>query len=889
MKRDRLIELDRLLERILDGEQVDQSTLSDHERRMLKRLVEASGAQLPGLDAACGEHAAFASEIAAAMMAGDIEPGTRIGPFSVGKQIGAGGMGVVFEAQRWEGDFEQRVALKLLGGAVADPVLVMMFQRERAMLAQLEHPNIARLIDGGITEERRPWFAMEYVDGQPVHEYANQHRLSIPDRLKLLLQACDALEHAHRRLILHRDIKPSNLLVDPNGMLRLVDFGLGRIFDPDRDSNNETTIAAGRMTPDYASPEQARGEPVTLGSEVYQLGLVLHVLLTGELPYRLSGRTAFEIAKTISEAKIRPPSELWRESQSDERAAGAFRERSEKLRRAVRGDLDNIVLTALARDPQARYATVAEFAGDLRRHLDRLPVRARAATRRYRLARFVQRNKAAVAGTVSFVGLLLASVIVLGVQSRELAAERDRATSESQRAQNETTKARQVRDYLISLFEQASPLNDDGRDITAYELLQQGAESVDTLNEAPAVQAEMLLALALANYKLLDFEQSAELLDRALDRVQNAPSASDADYVDDYAEILMWRGRVAQQQNDHAMAVDYLTRANTLLESVPDRPVLYATSLRNLGITLANERELERAEALFKQALDIYADKPEFEAERYAILNDLGVFYNYIGQPEKALTMFEDLLAYRTESLGEDDPLTLHTKGNLATIAMGAGRRELAVPIFKQLVDDFTELYGAESQEVSRVKYRLGRLALEDGDYERSGELLAEARRTRRLVRGPDDGNLATIISWQAALADQQGNLELAVTHLRDSLAIYDRIRPEPHPSKLELRISLGETLNKLERREQALAAYIQAFDSLEQVSSALGIDLAMSTAEGLTTLARDSLAAGERETAGEALDYARQAAEFASDEERLTSIREKIIQLQASIDQPTH
>jgi len=877
MELDRLNEIDRLFDRILDGESVDQSNLTGPERRILKRLVETADVQLPGLDVALSEHAEFAAEIAAVAAAGDVEAGTRVGPFRLAERIGAGGMGVVFEAWRCEGDFDQRVALKLLGGGAVDPVSARLFQRERSVLAQLEHPNIARLIDGGITQARRPWFAMEYVDGQPINEYASRHRLSIQDRLLLLLQACDAIEYAHRCLILHRDIKPSNLLVDQSGMLRLVDFGLGRVLDPDQASGSETTLAVGRMTPDYASPEQARGEPITLSSEVYQVGLVLHVLLTGQLPYRLSGRTAYEIATTISDAKIRPPSELWRHDQIDAQVADSFRERPDRIARTLRGDLDNIVLTALARDSKTRYATVADLAADLRRYLDRLPVTARAATRRYRFARFVQRNKAAVLGAASFIGLLMASVVVLGLQARQLAEERDKAAAESQRAQVETAKARQVRDYLISLFEEASPLNDGGRDVTAYELLQQGAEAVDKLDDAPEVQAEMMLALALANRNLLEFDRAADLLDRALERLQAMPDAPDADY----AETLMWRGRVATQQNDHAMAMDYLVQAKALLENVPNRPVLYATTLRNLAVTLANEREFERAEATLKQALDVYADKPELEDERYWVINDLATFYNFTRRPDKALPMLADLVAYRVRSLGDAHPDTLHAQGNLAAIAMEAGDLDQARTIFEGLVGRFAALYGEQSQEVARVQYRLGRIALEDGDFDRSSELLASARQIRLLSRGPDDANLATIISWQAALAERQGDLALAVTHLADALEIYDRIRPEPHPSKLELRISLGDTLNRLERRDDALATYALAVESLDEFGSSFGLR----TAEGLISLARDSLAASEPGRANTALEYAQRAAKAATETEQSEVLIEQIRQLRRSID----
>ena len=878
MKVERMIEIDAILDRVLDGKPVDHSSLSQRERELIDRLLEASGANMPGLDSPCGDHEAFASGLATQLSIGDeVTPGMRIGAFKLLERIGSGGMGVVFLAERADGEFDQRVALKLLGGTDHDPTLFQLFQRERALLAQLEHSNIARLIDGGATEHHRPWFAMEYVDGKPLHHYANHHELSIKARIRLFLQACDALDHAHRQLILHRDIKPANLLVSDDGVLRVVDFGLGRVFDPEDRADAETTIGAGRMTPGYASPEQARDDPIGIASEVYQLGLVLHVLLTDQLPYEVEPGSAYEVARTITEASIQRPSERWRNTGSVDAASDSFGDRPDRIRRALRGDLDNIVLTALARDPQARYASVAALAEDLCRHLDRLPIKARAATRRYRLARFIQRHKPAVAGFAAFVSLLLASVIALGLLASQLAAERDRATAESQRAQTETGKARQVRDYLISLFEEASPLNDGGRDISAYDLLQKGTQAIEALDSTPRIQAEMMLALALANRNLLDFDQAARLLDQALIKLEGSSDASSAAI----AEVLMWRGRTAQQQNAFQLAEDALTRATRMLAEEPEHPALYAESLRNLAITRANKREFDRAESLFNQSLDIYADLPGHVSERYWVINDLAAFYIFTGQPDKARPLFEELVEYRTDTLGQAHPETLHAQGNLAAAAMALERLEQARPIYERLEDEYLDLYGADSPQLGQVRYRLGRIALEQGRLDRSSELLADARRTQLLNRGPDDANLATIISWQAAAAERQGNLDLAVTHLQDSLAIYDRIRQGPHPSKLELRISLGETLDRLQRRDESFQAYAQAVPSLEQFGNQFGLK----TAEGLMELARHSLEANEIARANQALEQAARAAASAEQSDSSDRLIRQINQMMASIE----
>ncbi|HKL51389.1 MAG TPA: tetratricopeptide repeat protein, partial [Wenzhouxiangellaceae bacterium] len=321
--------------------------------------------------------------------------------------------------------------------------------------------------------------------------------------------------------------------------------------------------------------------------------------------------------------------------------------------------------------------------------------------------------------------------------------------------------------------------------------------------------------------------------------------------------------------------------ATRMLAEEPEHPALYAESLRNLAITRANKREFDRAESLFNQSLDIYADLPVHVSERYWVINDLAAFYMFTGQTEKARPLFEELVEYRVDTLGEAHPETLHAEGNLAAAAMALDRLDQAQPIYQRLEDRYLDLYGPDSPQLGQVRYRLGRIALEQGELDRSSELLAEARRTQLLNRGPDDANLATIISWQAAVAERQGNLDLAVAHLRDSLGIYDRIRPDPHPSKLELRISIGETLDRLQRREESLAAYAQAVRSLDQFGDQFGLR----TAEGLLELARHSLEANEIARANQALEQAAQAAASAEQSDSSDRLIRQINQMMASIE----
>ncbi|MGB0514138.1 MAG: serine/threonine-protein kinase, partial [Wenzhouxiangellaceae bacterium] len=332
--------IDRALERLLDGKHVDLEAFPPEDRALLDQLLRSARGDLPGLDTPAVTHQALGAALADMLAEQDgIDADARVGPFRIVEQIGAGGMGIVYLARRVDGGFEQRVALKVLADAAPDDAALRLFERERQLLARLEHPGIARLIDGGVTASGRPWFAMEYIDGEPLIDYVEKRALGITGRIHLFLQACDALDHAHRQLILHRDIKPGNLLVTSDGVLKLVDFGLGALLRTERaGQHTDTTLAAGRMTPGYASPEQARGEPVGVASDVFQLGLVLYRLISGCRPYRVDGLSAYQIALAVSDPSIRPPGARWREPDAGQRAI-AFGEPAARLYRRLAGDL----------------------------------------------------------------------------------------------------------------------------------------------------------------------------------------------------------------------------------------------------------------------------------------------------------------------------------------------------------------------------------------------------------------------------------------------------------------------------------------------------------------------------------------------------------------------
>jgi serine/threonine protein kinase len=360
--------------------------------------------------------------------------GRQLGPYQVIEQIGKGGMGEVYRAVRVDDQYRKQVAIKLVRAGNDSPFVVARFRNERQILANLEHHNVARLLDGGATAEGTPYLVMELVEGETINEYCDGHHLNTTQRLKLFLHVCNAVQYAHQRLIVHRDIKPSNILVNSEGVPKLLDFGIAKILNPQAAGPVENTITVFRLlTPGYASPEQIRGEAITTSTDVYSLGVVLYELLSGHAPYGPRSRNAEEIARSVCESDPdRPSAVITRPVGGDEALSpaeiGLMRDGSvQKVRKRLRGDLDNIVLMALRKEPQRRYSSVELFATDIRRHLDNLPVIARGDSRRYRARKFIARNKPAVlAASIVFFTLIVGLAVTLR-EARIARAERARA------------------------------------------------------------------------------------------------------------------------------------------------------------------------------------------------------------------------------------------------------------------------------------------------------------------------------------------------------------------------------------------------------------------------------------------------------------------------------
>ena len=464
----------------------------------------------------------------------------QLGPYRLVRELGRGGMGVVYLAERSDGQFQRQVAVKVLRAGADGGELRRRFLAERQILAALAHPHIAPLLDGG-TEAGAPYLVIEYVDGLPITEYCDQAQLDVAARVRLFVDVCAAVQHAHQNLVLHRDLKPGNVLVTRDGVVKLLDFGIAKLLGPGPAGVEPavTRTAHRLMTPAYASPEQVRGDVLTTASDVYALGLLLYELLTGCAAQRVRGDAPHAVLAAVCEREPTRPSERVLQDEADGARGGlaargdrgddddderdgararaaARRATPERLRRQLRGDLDAIVAMALRKEPERRYASVALLADDVLRHLDGQPVLARRGSTAYRAGKLLRRHRvAAVAGAAVLVALLGGGSAALW-QAGVAARERDRATAALARSQAALRQSEEVGAFLVELFESSDPAQGRTDSLSAHELLRRGEARLERLRAEPLVQARMLEVLGSGHASLGDAARGALLLERAV-------------------------------------------------------------------------------------------------------------------------------------------------------------------------------------------------------------------------------------------------------------------------------------------------------------------------------------------------------------------------------------
>ncbi|MEO0559218.1 MAG: serine/threonine-protein kinase [Bacteroidota bacterium] len=752
----------------------------------------------------------FFADVARQLAPEALAPGSRVGPYRITGALGQGGMGVVYRAERADGQFEREVALKVL--RAGDP---RRFLSERRILARLDHPNIARLYGGGITPDGRPYFALELVNGLPITEYAARHQLDVEARLALFAQVCEAVQYAHRRLVVHRDIKPSNVMVTPEGTPMLLDFGVAKLVAETEDGLTLTGVAP--LTPAYAAPEQVRGEAVTTATDVYALGVLLYELLTGRRPYRLADRARAAMERAILETEPTRPSAVVTEP-AGEADTTTLPVPPPQLARRLAGDLDQIVLKALRKDPGDRYGSADALERDLSRHLEGLPIEARPASAAYRLRRFIRRHRAGVLASALGVLLLVGWAITATVQNQRVAAERDRAEA--------------LNDVLVGLFESPDPTTGGDRELTVSAFL---ASSTDRLQrdlaDRPALQAELLSVVASSHLGLGDPIRADSVAALAAEAGRELAPGTHARTL-----ARSWYAWTRTYQGDYETS-EQIYRELLTEASVEDRPDV----LNDFGIVLGEMGEAKEARrhlrAAIRQFRALVRRDPARRADLASALDNLASSFEAEQTParlDSAWVLQQEAVAIKAEVYGADHPQVAEAMSELAGLAATRGEQATADSLYERSVSTLEPAYGSEHPTVATVLNNWALRRANAGDADGAEPLYRRALAIREAVYGRESESVAGTLQNLAALLTQVPGRET------DALALFDRaeeiyasVMPEGHYLRAFPAAGRAGPLRALGRADEAVR---DASRALAMLTEALGAE------HGVTLSARGIL-----------------------------------------------
>jgi len=740
--------------------------------------------------------------------------GERIGPYRIVRSLGRGGMGEVFLAERADEQFQQQVAIKLVRRGLLSRHVQGRLKLERQILATLDHPNIARLFDGGTTTDGTPYIVMEYVDGEPIDIYCDSRCLSVEQRLQLFKVICSAVHRAHQNLIVHRDLKPSNILVARDGTPKLLDFGIAKMLD-DRQMMHTMAVTQADyrvLTPDHASPEQIRGDPITTASDTYVLGVVLYELLCGCKPFTLKGNRLGDLERSICEETPPLPSMV---VQAREDAAGIARQHGTtpaRLRRELAGDLDNIVLLAMRKEPERRYSSVEQFAADIDRYLQGMPVIARADAWSYRAGKFLKRHALVTGLAAAFVALLIGFSITTYVQSARIAQERDLAQAERARAQTAQQRAEFVSTFLIDSFQLADPSHALGEKVTAREILDNGAARIGKeLSAQPDLQATLLDTIGTV-YLGLDLPADAQPL------IEQGLAVRRRLFGEQHLDVARSRyslSRVYEKKGDlvkaERQALDSLA-INTQLTG-PDS-LETAGSLCRLGVLQHAKGDRSGAERNLNECLRIRVARLGRNHEDITVpLDNLARLAQDRRDFATAEQMYREALRIDLRTRGKDHPQYIRHLHNLATALHDSGDLDGAEPLFREVVAQCQRILGPDHSETLDASSSLGRLLEDRGRFDEAQQIYATALAASRKAHPDPHVEVANLLFDLGRLAILRKQYAEAEQRLREALQIYTVTLPPTHGYTDGALTMLGRTLLEMNRAQEAEAALRRALD----------------------------------------------------------------------------
>ncbi len=715
-------------------------------------------------------------------------------------EIGRGGMGVVWLAERDDQQFQQRVAIKVIKRGMDTEEITRRFAQERQILASLNHPHIARLIDGGETADGRPWLALEYVEGKRLDRYCESYSLDLTARLDLFCAICAAVQYAHQHLVIHRDLKPGNIMVVEDGTPKLLDFGIAKLFDPEDDTGKVTATGQPVMTLEYASPEQVRGVRVTTASDVYSLGVILYELLTDQRPYDLTNHPLHEKMQIVCETEPRKPSHT------------EVTKVTERWSRKLAGDLDSITLKALRKEPERRYVSAAELMDDIQRYLSGLPVRASRDTFFYRTAKFIRRNKTFVAATAIVVLSLLTGIIVAAWQARV-------ARTQAVIAQQERDKARRINEFLRTTFSYANPIltnpgHGKGPDARLVDALRYAEEQIDEKFRAePDIRGELHLTLGHIWRARGELESAAARFRAALELFRQLYGERHPRTI----KILYHLGVVeGYKTGDLAATITVLRQAVEMMRQSDPQNKDFPQMLKDLGETLGEAGNFTEAESLILEAREAFhklAGTEDHYDVAYTFCR-LGNLYLDKGELDRAQAYYHEYLErLRRLPVKHEAGEALY---NLGVIDYTRGNYQEAEKSLHEADKLFSQYLGADYPQIAEFLYYLASIHCRQKDYARAE---AEARRALEISRqklGPEHPRMVISLGLLSKVLISAGKPDRAAPYLREALE-KQQVAPTRSSGRWSRTASIvGECLTLLKRYKQAERKLLESYNGCE-------------------------------------------------------------------------
>jgi serine/threonine protein kinase/tetratricopeptide (TPR) repeat protein len=746
--------------------------------------------------------------------------GKKIGAYRIVREIGQGGMAVVYLGERDDQNFRKQVAIKMVKPGIDTEQILHRFRNERQTLAALDHSNIVKLLDGGSSEDGLPYLVMEYVEGLPIDQYCDQNKLSIDDRLRLFRQVCSAVQYAHENLVIHRDLKPGNILIAKGGVPRLLDFGIAKLLNPECFQTPLVTRTDWRpMTPEYASPEQIRGQAITTASDVYSLGALLFELLTGHRPYRATSQSLLEMERLVCETEPEKPSAVVQASQTKAKLARdgdagnvlAAESMSNEcglqpveLQRRLRGDLDTITLKAIEKDPSRRYATASELSADIGRHLAHEPVLARPASARYRAGKYIRRHPVGVTVAAGVVLLLAGFAAMQTFQLRRITRERDRANW--------------VTGFMEGMFKVSDPSEARGNSITAREILDKASTDITTAPaQDPELQAQMMHVMGDVYKNLGLFPRAQSLYERSAEirrRILGPENSDTLRSVDDLAWILNQEGHFADAEKLQRQTV--ATRRRVFGTQNLDT----LKSISNLAWTLDREGNYAEAERLEREVLDIRRRVLKIEDDRETALTmgNLAATLGHEGHYPESEKLKRETLDIRRRILGPEHQETLTAMNNLAATFQLEGRYAEAENLQRETLNTQRRILGSEHPDTLRSINNLAHTLVMEGHLAEAEPLQREALATKQRVLGLEHQDTLWAMNSLAWTLQQEGRFPDAEKLQRQTLEIQRRVLGPDRPNTLSTVADLAVTLTKERQYSEAESLLRQDIETMRRV-----------------------------------------------------------------------